>query len=272
MVRALLILVTLSTIAAAETPKERATAILKAQVAALVAGDDQAMIATFTPDAALEGFMMDEAVPDLHAFDEVALGGSPHNAITKHKLGPIAAGGNDQVVWYSADVTLTYSNQHPEERVRNATRVVRITGLATAASNWKVVAAMMDNPTKQISDATGTAVIRGATTEGPLTKLLASPSALVAALTPDAVVVGTELRERGIGPAAKKLVKGWSKLAFSVGGPPREVTTKDYAFTQTAIDWKKGDRLYRFDALAFALPVDGAWKVVAVHYSTGSPN
>lgn len=258
--------------ASAETPASRAKTIVDAQFAAITKNDDAAMRATFDKTAVLQGLMPDNAIEDSSGYQQAFMNGSPHTAFKKARLGAIVAGGNDKIVWFTAEMAITWRNDVQGERGRGTT-TLRLTEVATADAGWKVVAAVMDKPQPKPESRTEyVAAIVGANERGALTELAVSPTKLEAAFTKDAraILIGTAKRERGIGPAAKKLARSWSKLALSLNGTPREVRTKDWGWVAAAVDWTKGKELYRMRVLLVAIPAaDGSWTVVTAHYTSG---
>jgi hypothetical protein len=87
--------------------------------------------------------------------------------------------------------------------------------------------------------------IEPATAAGPLTALLADPKAMAAALLDDpaVVVLGTELAERAVGPAAaRKLLRKWTRLALAIAGAPHEVRTASWSYAVANVDWKGAAR------------------------------
>ena len=239
---------------------ERAKTIFDAQLASLrKGGDNDGFLATFADDAVV---LVPDARPvkdkqlALHdAIDYVADGDS-----AKVVVGTMAVGGNASAVWFNATIDVTGTR----------TRTVRVTELAVAPS-WKVVAAAFTDTRTLIGMSSGRGSIEGATKAGPLSQLLASPTALDAAIAKDPAlaVFGTDKKESAFGAvAAHKLVATWTKRKLSIEGTPREVTDKDWGFVQAHVNWDQGEAgdLARLTALVIGVPTKDGWEVVAVNF------
>lgn len=249
-------------------PADRARALLDSQLAAI--NDDTAFKATFDKDAVVLGYNRHDALAGLR-IETVFVGGSPHFTLKGTKLTSFVAGGNDAVVWFTAEVAVTIQGQEPGDSWHHETRAMRVTEVAIGDVGWKAVAAVIDQPHGALQESYAEAVpILSPTTAGPLAALLGSPSKLGAALGKDAnvFVLGSDANERAIGgPAATNLVKRWSKLVVSVDGKVREVTAKRWGFAQANVRYVARNKTYRMRGLLVALPMsDGKWDVVAVHY------
>lgn len=184
------------------------------------------------------------------------------------KLGKLTAGRLGEVTWIAAEIAQTYGLLDcPQPLARcHRKRTLRISQLVVGG---KAVVVHVDDPKHAPTDAEATAIEPG-TTAGPLTALLTDPKAMAGALLadPSVVVLGTELAERAVGPAAaKKKLGSWARLSLSLAGKPHEVRTPTWGYAAANVDWKARGKTVHMRATVFAVDVDGAWKVVLVHYS-----
>jgi hypothetical protein len=184
------------------------------------------------------------------------------------KVGKLVAGVRSDATWIAAELTQKYAlldcpNYLPRCHRK---RTLRLTELVV---NGKVVTAHVDDPKHEAGTVEVTS-IDPSTEPGTLSEWLTKPKALATALLddPSVVVLGTELGERAVGPsAARKLLGRWSKLALTVAGKPREVQTKTWGYAAANIEWKTKGKTVTMRGTVFAVNIDDAWKVVAVHYS-----
>jgi hypothetical protein len=82
-------------------------------------------------------------------------------------------------------------------------------------------------------------------------------------------VLGSSASDRGVGPAAAKVVGSWSKLKLE-SELSLERVTKTWAFSVVRLDLngKNEDQKMRMFALVIALPKpDKTWQVVTLRYS-----
>jgi hypothetical protein len=266
---------TVSRAPAPQRPRERARRLLDAQLSALSSADgtDDALVATFARDAVA-------LVPDARAVADPTIGlraaiarVSPHATLKSAKVGTFAAGGNDEALWWSAELELTQLDAEPEQKASVATKRVRITELATAEAGWKVIAAAATEATTPMPSKAAPEPIAGATDPGPLAALLAAPAALDQAIRADAAVAvfGTDAKETAIGPAAAHaLLAAWKALALSIEGKPREVHSKTWGYVQANVNWHKQGKPFPLRMSALLIAVPGAadrWDVVAVQYA-----
>jgi hypothetical protein len=274
---AIALLVAFSSVASAGgiTPAVRARTFLEAQLKKL---DDKSNV---TADALVLGPWGSEEsfTKEVNADLSMALvGGSPHNVLKKTTIKSLVAGGNDLVVWFTAEIVATYDGIEPEQRMRrNLKSTSRFTELiALDGETWKVVAGAFTRSIGVVNGGGGepTEKLANKTQAGTLTALVTSPADLAKAWSTDksSFVLGTESAERAVGPAAvKKLLGRWTKLGLKQYGDVREVQTKNYAFVQTGVYFAKTDKdkkvtYYEMPVLLIAVPDGQTWKVVAVHY------
>ncbi len=129
----------------------------------------------------------------------------------------------------------------------------------------------VDDPVRERRGELGEVDPLATTTDaGPLSKLLIDPGAIAKTLydEPSIVVLGTEMSERAVGPAAaKKLLGSWAKLALSIDGKPREVRSATWGYAAANVAWMVKGKTTKMRATLYALQIDGAWKVVGVHFS-----
>jgi len=260
-----LLLILAASIAHADSgkPADRARATLEAQLK----DHGKNLQATFAKDAVL----LTSGGRELkdYSFDDEATG-SPHFSLKSTKIKSLVAGGDDAVVWFTAEVTVVTQGQEPGDAWHDVTRVWRMTELLDGATG-KVVVAAFDAPIGALSDSSSATdwEVPSPTAAGPLAALLGSATALDGALSTDAnaFVVGTDANERGVGGGAKKLVKSWAKLKLTVDGKVREVVTKKHGFAVAKVSYAVGKKTYRMRALLVAVPTaDGKWSAVGVHF------
>lgn len=184
------------------------------------------------------------------------------------KLGKLTTGARGEATWIAVELTQTYGLLDcPAEQARcHPKRVLRLSELVVGG---KAVVLHVDDPKHAPMDDEAAAIEPG-TAAGPLTALLADPKAMAAALLDDpaVVVLGTELKERAVGPvAARRLLGSWAKLALTIAGAPYEVRGKGWGYAVANVDWKARRKTVHMRATVFAVDVGGGWKVVAAHYS-----
>ncbi len=271
------ILVSIAATASADPtqkPADAARQLLETQLAALVKHDAAALKATFDEDAVVLGVFGDEPFKDAGDI-QFAIAGSPSFTVEKTKIVSLVAGGDDAALWFSADVSIIIQGQEHGARWSHKTAEFRFTELAVPGphGSTKTIAAVIDRPLDKLAPrAASSGQIPSPTSAGPLAALLASATALDAALAKDpaVVVLGTEKAERAVGPAAAhKLLTSWSKLKLTLDGKPRELATKRCGFAQGKVSFTVGKDTYRMRGMVLGLPTaEGGWKVVAVHYTT----
>lgn len=254
--------------AATMPPAERAKLVLDAQVAALKAGADDKLAATFDSSAVIlarVGYALTEA--DL-AKQVASI--NPHDTIKDIRVTKTAAGGNADAVWFVAEIAITKDVAEPESKPETRTETVRASELVTASSQWKVVAAAFSQP-RELRKSRPIAAMPGASTPGALSGLLADPAKAAASLSTDPAVAAIGVGENDFATgsdAAKKIletVKAKPITADSV----REVRDAKWGFVQATLESPpdKGSNPYRFTGQLIAVPnPDGTWQVVAVHY------
>jgi hypothetical protein len=256
-------------------PRADAKKLVARQAAVIFDGDDDSFRALFAPDAIVLGLPPGDPGKELDAFYFRAdlFGGSPHTQLRKLKVTSVTAGGDAHTLWLTAELSATAFIPEPGVGSTTETVALRLSELAVDdGQGWKIVAAVLDQagPSAETEAADTPEPLAGATSAGPLAAMLATPGPTAAALAADAgaFVLGTDKRERAVGKAAAKLLRGWSKLALSIDGTPREIRTASWGFAQAHVAWKKGAKLYRMDALLIAIPrPDGSWQPVGLHYT-----
>jgi hypothetical protein len=192
--------------------------------------------------------------------------------LKRAKVAKMVAGGNNEAAWLSAVLELTQLDTEPEQKLSTEVKRVRITELATAEADWKVVAAAASEATSPMPSKEAPAPITGAT-DGPLAALLAAPASLDKSLSDDPLVAvfGTEDKESAFGPAASHaLLGGWKTLKLSLEGKPREVHGKTWGYALANVNWQRPGKPFplRMSAMLIAVAgADGSFAVVAVHYA-----
>jgi len=237
----------------------RATTIMNAQISAIQDGDEAKVVDTFSADAVV----LVPAARSAHAPSAsllTSIGGmDPAGESMKTiKVDKLVAGANAGAVWWSAELTVTTSRK---------TRKVHVTELATSDAKWKVVAGAFAHETAA-EPAADSALLSDKITTAPgaLSPLAADIPKLDAALAKDTVVFGTDKGETAYGDvAAHAMLKGWSKLAFSLDGKPREMHGKDWAFAITTVNWQQPKE--KVPARMSCLVIGTPTTVVAVQYT-----
>jgi len=249
---------------------ERATTIMNAQLGALKNSQESALVDTFAKDAVVLVPTPRLAHGETTGLPAAIARLSPHDTLKSATVTKLVAGSTASAVWWSAEVNLVADSLEAATHATNTT--IRVTELATADANWKVVAGAFAEITAPrmladsdpIDDASTTAV-------GPLTPLAADVAKLDAALGSKVTVFGTDKGEAGWDAAASHaLLAKWKTLPFMLGGKPRAVAGKDWAFAITPIDWQQPKKKVptRMSALVIGTPTAiGGWQVVAVQYT-----
>lgn len=236
-------------------------------IAGIKSGDGAATAALFDHGAvALVGAPHEVDEPDLVK----TLGRiGPHDVVTDVKLVQLVVGGNNDLGWLFADLTITKHNQEPGEKATAISVSVHATELLSAAANWKVVAAAFSE-SRTAGRLGGVFPMIETTESGPLAALVASPAKIEAALANDPnIVVALNDNQLAVGVnEAKVLLDAWTKRSLTVNGAVREVRNERWGFVQANIDWNEpGGKPYRFSAQLIAIPrSDGSWNVVAAQY------
>lgn len=238
--------------------------VLKAQLDAVKHwSDDTPMRATFAPNAIILFTNGEHPLDDGSNASRVAYL-SPDATVKEASYDHFVAGSNANVAWFTADLHFTVIESRTTSK-----RTIRATELLDGASDWKVVVAAFLN----VDDLNGhgASPIKDATDSDALTKLLVAPDALAAALDANAVVLGTDPKERAQGPAAKALLAKWKGLKLTIDGEQktREVHTATYGYAMANVQMTpaKGGDTKAMNAFVLALPsASGSWSVVAASY------
>lgn len=198
-------------------------------------------------------------------------------ATTKSTVKNLVAGGRTDVVWFTFDLTVERVTVEAKPFKMNDT--FRITELVANKGGWKVVLFHIDKAVPDQWDELPSAGGGPPTgehfpedeKESTFSELAVSPAKLAKALLiePSTIVLGSSAGDRGIGPAAAKLVGSWSKLKLSEGASlQRTSKTWGFAVVRLDLDGKNEDQKMRMWASVIALPKpDGSWQVVTLHYS-----
>jgi hypothetical protein len=236
----------------------KAREILQRQIDATKAHDDS-IRQTFTSTAIIS--TQDKATSaEAVTFFGLADNGPDGTQNDKATIANVAAGGNADAVWFYAEVATESSG--PGGRESATTRVVEV---AAAAEQWRVVAAWFGQAT-ELTPSADNFEIEGATSaDGPLTKLLGSPSAVNAQLAPDAIVVGPKIAVRDA--QAREALASWKLEPLTVYKRAREVTTSTWGFAQANLDHPDKQYVDRLTGLIVALPSShDRWTVVLAAY------
>ncbi|HEX4419758.1 MAG TPA: hypothetical protein VH165_17715 [Kofleriaceae bacterium] len=209
--------------AALAAARQRAQTLFAAQFAAALAGDREALVATFSPSAILLAHS-DHPARDSVTDEWLTL--TPSMQITANSAATFAARGDERAVWLVAEITLDevgWTNQVSKT-------VLRISELATAKAGWKVIAAAVGETGSPDGYPSG-ATMPGKTAPGPLAGLVGHPEALLAALGDDTIVLGPRATDVvGVGAPARAALTAAPLAAIS--GEVREVRTGDLGFLQ----------------------------------------
>jgi len=250
---------------------ERASTILTSQLAAIRNGNDPDLVATFSSDAIV-------LVPDPRAargettgLREAIARLSPHATLKKISATKVVANANASAVWWSAECSITSDDHEPETKAHSETTTIRITEIATADAGWKVVAAAFAEVRSAEAAADNSPIDDKSTTKtGPLTPLAGDVTQLDAHLASSAVVFGTDKGEAAFdATAAHTLLKGWTRLKFTIPGKSRELHGKEWGFAITNVDWQQPKEKVptRMSALVIGTPAaNGSWQIVAAQY------
>lgn len=294
----LILLLALTSVARAETPTERATALVTSQRALLDKGSAGAtsLLQAMASDGIVVSAMSVEtpkrllelrAAKSVNDGDETwardslsALFWSPAppiKATTKSTVKNLVAGGRADVVWFTFD--LTVERVTLEAKPFKMNRTYRITELVADRGGWKVVLFHLDTAQPDEWDEV-TSHGGGPPTgehfpddekDSTFSELATSPAKLAKALLvePSTIVLGSSAGDRGVGPAAAKLVGSWSKLKLTEGASlQRTSKTWGFAVVRVDLDGKNEDQKMRLWASVIALPKpDGSWQVVTLRYS-----
>lgn len=276
------VMVTVSTAAAADpTPRERAQAVLDAQVAALEKGKAgrAEFVGTFDAKAVYASVQV-VALSNAGAYLNDLTGElPPPNSSTKlSKTGVenLEVGGNGDAVWFTCDLTMTYAATPGQSFSVEGSYKFRISELLAADRGWKPVVIHVYRPSiKDDWQEPGKSVgkIVGGAKPGPLAKLALSPGAVLKSLAKntDVFAYGTLVRERFVGEAAvRKQLAGWAKLKLAPGTAALEDSGKGWAYAVTDVRVKGGAKKeLPMRVIAFALPGDKkTFQVVLLGYNT----
>lgn len=237
----------------------KAREILGHQIDATKSGGD-AIRQTFTDDAIV--FTEGKATTtDLVTFYGLADGGPDGVQTDKATIAKLMAGGNADAVWFYAEVAT--ENSVPSGGKETAT--TRVVEVASAAQQWKVVAASFGEAHALHGAGSNREIQNATAADGPLAKLLAAPGTVAAQLAPDAIVVGPTAATQG--GSAKDALASWKLDPISVYQRAREVRTATWGFVQANLDHPDGTRTDRLAGLLVAVPGAGdAWTIVLAEY------
>jgi len=242
-------------LAAAEA---KARGILQRQIDATKAHDGS-MKTMFTPDAVV--FTHDKATTvDGVTFFGLADGGPDGVQTDKATIAKVLAGGNANVVWFYAEVATESTG--PDGKGTGTTRVVEV---ATAAEQWRVVAASFGEA-GELAPAGDNREIENATAaDGPLAKLLGAPDLVGAQLAANAIVVGPKAATQGA--RSRDTLASWKLEPMNVYKRAREMRTATWGFAQANLDHHDKKYTDRLAGMIVAVPeADGRWSVVLAQY------
>lgn len=231
--------------------------------------DDGPMRNHFEPDATviLPGSITNGTLPaaKLDGFTNLEYG-----TVDAFKAGKPTTGNKGGATWYLADIKQAWRvnvDCGVEDPRCKRSRTLRLSELVVGG---KVVVMHVDDPSADRSHAEASDTFASPTEPGPLAKLIVDPAAIAKTWLddPSTFVLGTEVGEKAVGPAAaKKLLGSWSKLALAIDGKPREVIKGGWGYAAANIVWTAKGKKTAMRATLYAVQVNGAWKVVGVHFS-----
>lgn len=300
-----IILLAVASRASAQTPTERAKAIIETQRATLdkdLAGM-KSFLGQLDPAGIVVGNMSVETpktMLELLNSKEVSRGGEywAENALqslfwagrdmavktvkqtVKTTVANLVAGGRADAVWFTFDLTVDRATTIGGKPFRK-TDTFRITELAVDNKGWKVTLFHIDTarpdkwddlPSHDGGPPEGEEFTEsGDTNATALVEVASSPTKLAKALLvePSTVVLGSSAGDRGVGPAAAKLVASWSKLKLAAESSLSHTSkTWGFAVVRLDLDGKNEDQKMRMFATVIGLPkADGTWQIVTLHYS-----
>lgn len=203
----------------------------------------------------------------------------PKNYVVTSTTKNLIAGGRADAVWFTFDLTVDRSAMLGG-RPFKSNHTFRITELVVDRGGWKVVLFHVDKAhpdtwddlaSRDSGPPEGELFADADADATPLAALATSPAKLAKALLvePSTIVLGSSAKDRGVGPAAAKLIKGWSKLKLAPGDSlERKTKTWGYAVVRLDLEGKNEDQKMRMFASVIGLPKpDGTWQVVSLHYS-----
>jgi hypothetical protein len=252
--------------------KEHARALLTAQLAAI--RDPAAFLSMLPPDAVLLGNGSFTLAGGPNATSIVAaLAPAP---VIQTVLTRLNAGASGDAMWLSADAVIVHRSSRCVRCARDRT-AVRFVELAIAdQETWRVVALSFAATSGVVAPGDALDAARA----GPLTRLLAAPSELSAALFDDAnttVVVGApgHIGDIGIGrDDGRRVLAAWLAHEMKVSGGV-EVEAAGWGFVAARVvanDPRAGrDARTAIDVLLIGVRSAKRWSVVAVHALEAAP-
>jgi hypothetical protein len=243
--------------AAAQT---KARTFLQHQIDA-ARGDGKALVASFTSDAVI---LVEGHASDADGVSSWGIGdaGPDGGAIASASITKLLASGTADAVWFYAEVTT-------RPKGPGTPAVTRVAELLVASEQWHAVAASFGMASAlQVSDS-NLEIPNPTGADSPLAKLLGAPSALGAALAPNAIVIGPTAAQLKQGAGAKDALAGWKLEPIALYKRAREIHKPTWGFVQAYYDHAiaKSTDVARGLAQAFALPKpDGSWNIVLVQY------
>lgn len=237
----------------------QARAILQRQLDATKANDDSIQ-KLFTADAVV--FTHGKSTT-ANAVTHFGLADSGPDGVQTDKatIAKVLAGGNADAVWFYAEVATEMTGGDGE-----TTATTRVVEVASAAAQWRVVAASFGEAAELAPLGDNVEVDKATAADGPLAKLLGAPAAVGAQLAQDAIVVGPRTVARG-GDAASALAS-WKLAPLRVFQRAREVRTATWGFAQANLDHPTDKGIERIAATLVAVPAaNGQWQVVLAQYA-----
>lgn len=243
----------------------RARAFLQQQIDAAGAHAHGALQATFVKDAIV--FTPGARPPESASFFGIGDTGFDGVTTTKTTIAKLVADGTADAVWFYAEVAT--ENEGPiDGAVAKGQGLTRVVELIVASESWRAVAASFTSPREPQPSGANTEV-PGATANGPLAKLAATPGALAAQLAPNAIVVGPTKKQLALGsPGARDALAAWQLAPLSLYQRAREIRTATWGFVQANLDRPTPDKLVeRLSVQLFAVPTaEGNWRVVLAQF------
>lgn len=244
---------------AGEAPEARARKLLEHQIELARSKPDD-LPTTFAKDAIVIAGNRSTTADGIATFG-IGDAGPDGGTVTNASISKLIADGNADAVWFYAEVTVEGGG------TPGVTRVVEL----LAAPDWHAVAASFETAGKLQPSGNNREIENATSADGPLVKLLASPSAIAAQLASDAIVVGPEADQLAQGSAGRAALAGWKIEPLTLFQRAREVTQPTWGFVQAHFDRPDPDHPKLVDRVAgqaFAMRNgDGPWSIVLVQYT-----
>jgi ketosteroid isomerase-like protein len=243
-----------------------------------------AFVDTFTDDALV--FTSAEVATGHEEIEKAAIDvfEDTHDSIEKAVVERLQIGVLDDAAWLTADLVLSWEGHGGEgESVDYEPVTTRVTELVIRdGDHWRTRAAhfseaVSDRDARERQHAKYAdeppADLPSAGDDPDRIALLESPALLAATLgTGKAItVIGSSGGERAVGVAkARKLLKRWRKLRFTVAGGVAWTTGDGWAYAAANVQSGTSDAAVTYRVLALFGRHGDAWTLVSIHYSVAA--